>query len=91
MTNNQVKYLFMDRINIYEAKRHLSRYLARVRAGETLILCNRNVPVAELRPVAQARKDPRPLGLCAGQFTVPDAFFNPLPDELLDLFEDDAG
>ncbi len=29
----------------------------------------------------------RPIGLAKGQFTVPDDFNEPLPDEILDLFE----
>ena len=30
---------------------------------------------------------PRPIGLAKGEFTVPDDFNDPLPDEILDLFE----
>jgi hypothetical protein len=30
---------------------------------------------------------PRPFGWLKGQVEVPDSFFDPLPDELLDLFE----
>lgn len=29
----------------------------------------------------------RPLGLCKGEFVVPDDFNEPLPDEILELFE----
>ena len=29
----------------------------------------------------------RPFGLCKGDFVVPDDFNEPLPDEILDLFE----
>ena len=29
----------------------------------------------------------RPVGLCAGEFVVPDDFNEPLPDEILDLFD----
>jgi len=29
----------------------------------------------------------RPIGLCAGEFTVPDDFDDPLPAEILELFE----
>jgi hypothetical protein len=29
---------------------------------------------------------PRPFGLCAGEFTVPDDFDAPLPEDLLDVF-----
>ncbi|MCX6617360.1 MAG: type II toxin-antitoxin system Phd/YefM family antitoxin [Acidobacteria bacterium] len=76
----------MTRVNIHEAKTHLSRYLKRVARGETILLCKRNVPVAEIRPIAQnARR--RPIGLAKGEFKIPKAFYNPLPQELLDYFE----
>lgn len=32
-------------------------------------------------------EEPRPFGLCAGEFTVPDDFDAPLPEDLLALFE----
>jgi len=77
----------MIQINIHEAKTHLSRYLKRLAKGETIILCKRNTPIAEIRPLPPPRKKPRPLGLDRGKFVVPKEFFDPLPDELLDLFE----
>ncbi len=80
----------MIRLNIHEAKTHLSRYLERVARGETIILCKRNVPIAEIRPLPQARRKPRPLGLALqelGPFEIPPGFFEPLPDSLLDEFE----
>ncbi len=41
----------MLKVNIHQAKTHLSRYAKRVQAGETVILCDRNKPIAELRPL----------------------------------------
>lgn len=79
--------MIMIRINIYEAKTHLSRYLHRLQKGETIILCKRNVPIAEIRPLKQARKSRRPIGLAKGQFEIPAAFFEPLPGEILSAFE----
>lgn len=77
----------MIRLNIHEAKTHLSRYLGRLRQGESILLCKRNVPVAELRPVPPEREDPRPIGLAKGRFEVPQEFFEPLPEGLQDAFE----
>lgn len=77
----------MTRINIHDAKTHLSRYVERVEQGETFLLCKRNVPVAEIRPVAKPAVGRRPIGLAKGTFEVPDEFFEPLPDDVLDLFE----
>ena len=80
----------MVKINIHEAKTHLSRYLARVAAGETILLCNRNVPVAEIRPLPVRRKTKRPVGLAKEVFTVPAQFFEPLPQEEIDAFSGDG-
>ena len=77
----------MIRLNVHEAKTHLSRYLDRVLKGETIILCKRNHPVAEIRGLTTPRKTKRPVGLASGQLKVPTAFLEPLPDELLKAFE----
>ena len=77
----------MIRINIHEAKTHLSYYLARLKGGEErIVVCNRNQPVAEIRPLATPPVRKRPLGLAKGLFTIPKEFFEPLPDDLLDSF-----
>ena len=80
-------FLVMIRLNIHEAKTHLSRDLPRLEAGETIILCKRNVPIAEIKPIQKRRTKPRELGFMKGQFEVTDAFFEPLPEELLAAFE----
>lgn len=77
----------MVRLNIHEAKTHFSRYLKRVEKGETIILCKRNVPVAEIRPWTDGPRKRRPIGLDKGTFEIPKEFFDPLPQELLDYFE----
>jgi antitoxin (DNA-binding transcriptional repressor) of toxin-antitoxin stability system len=77
----------MIRLNIHEAKTHLSKYLAKLKQGETILLCKRNVPIAEIRPVAQPPRGKRPVGLYKGKFKVPASFLEPLPDWLLDAFE----
>lgn len=41
----------MDRIGVRELRQHASRYLARVRAGETIEVTDRGRPVARLVPV----------------------------------------
>lgn len=77
----------MIRLNIHEAKTHLSRYLKRLEQGETILLCKRNVPIAEIRPLPGQRDQPRLIGLARGEFEVSPEFFDPLPEELLDAFE----
>ena len=80
----------MIRINIAEAKANLSRYLARVEDGETILVCRRNLPVAEIRPVPKPPAETRPTGIDRGM-TLPATFFEPLPDDLLDAFEGKQG
>jgi prevent-host-death family protein len=77
----------MKMVNIYEAKAKLSEYLDAVAAGERVLICKRNQPVAELKAVPAARSHPRPIGKAAGQLQVSSAFFEPLPDEVMDEFE----
>jgi antitoxin (DNA-binding transcriptional repressor) of toxin-antitoxin stability system len=77
----------MIRLNIHEAKTHLSEYLDRLETGETIVLCKRNTPVAEIRALPRARKTKRPIGLAKGRFKISRKFFDPLPDEVLNSFE----
>lgn len=68
----------MTTININEAKTHLSRYAKRVKAGETIILADRNKPFAEIRPLAEApkKRGKRQLGQLPGSVTGMDGFFD---------------
>src|SRR4051812_39318989 len=76
----------MIMVNIHEAKAKLSEYLDKVAAGERVLICKRNQPVAELRAVEQKRTAPRPIGGGPYVFDVPDSFFEPMPDDWLDEF-----
>lgn len=76
----------MKKVNIYQAKAQFSALLDRVAQGETVVICRRNVPAAELRPVPRPRRQKRPIGLLRG-FEVPKAFFEALPEDLLAAFE----
>jgi len=78
--------MVMIKLNINEAKNHLSRYVDELRKGETILLCKRNHPVAEIRPVAARKRAPRPIGLAKDVFDVPAAFFEELPEETLAAF-----
>lgn len=78
----------MKKVNIAEAKARLSELLEQLgEAGEPILICKRNVPVAELRPLPKPRQRRRPIGLARGKFVVPAAFFEPLPEPLIDAFE----
>ena len=75
--------------NIHEAKAKLSEFLDAVAAGERVVICKRNRPVAELRAVADVRTEPRPIGGAKGRLAVPASFFEPLSDADLAAFDGD--
>jgi antitoxin (DNA-binding transcriptional repressor) of toxin-antitoxin stability system len=77
----------MIRINVHEAKTHLSRYLAKLAPGETLLVCKRNVPIAEIRRLPAQRLAKRPIGLAKGAFQMPRSFLEPLPEEELSAWD----
>ncbi|OGR02424.1 MAG: prevent-host-death protein [Deltaproteobacteria bacterium RIFOXYA12_FULL_61_11] len=76
-------------LNIHEAKTNLSRYLERVESGETIMLCRRNTPIAQITPLSPKRSTPRPIGLSKGEVAVTPAFFEPLPESLIAAFYGD--
>jgi antitoxin (DNA-binding transcriptional repressor) of toxin-antitoxin stability system len=65
----------MIQININEAKSRLSKYTKMVKAGETVILCERNKPFAEIRPLDGRAAIPRVFGLSKGIFELGPEFF----------------
>lgn len=75
----------MDPINIHEAKTQLSKLIEAVEAGEEIIIARAGRPVAKLVPFKPVKPVRKP-GLMKGKFEVPDSFFDPLPDDILDYF-----
>jgi antitoxin (DNA-binding transcriptional repressor) of toxin-antitoxin stability system len=80
----------MIKVNIHEAKTHLSPYVEKAVQGEVVLLCKRSEPVAELRALPKARTGKRPIGLGKGLIKIPDTFFDPLPEEVLRAFEGES-
>jgi prevent-host-death family protein len=72
-------------VGVHEAKTHLSKLLERVSAGEEIAITRRGEEVARLVPVR--RTGARRLGMDRGRWAVPDDFDAPLPDHVLDTFE----
>ena len=72
---------------MHEAKTHLSKHVAKLKSGDRIILCRRNREIAEIRPIEEPTDEPRPIGLGKGLAEIPDSFFEPLPDDLLEGFE----
>ncbi len=74
-------------VTVDEIQRDPAKYLRQVEAGETFVILQADKAIAELRPISSIGKQLRPFGLCAGEFTVPDDFDAPLPEEILSAFE----
>ena len=75
----------MATVGVHEAKTRLSELLRRVAAGEEIVIMRGREPVARLVPANPRRR--RRLGVDQGVFVVPDDFDAPLPDHLLQQFE----
>lgn len=73
-------------VTVEEVKRDPETVIHRVLEGEVVVLTEHDRPVAEIRPIEHVRL-PRPFGLAAGTFIVPDDFDDPLPEEILRDFE----
>ena len=73
-------------VSVEEVEKDPRAYLHRVLEGETVVVFEKDRPVAEMRPLAR-RAGKRPIGLAKGEFVVPDDFNDPLPEDVLELFE----
>ena len=76
----------MDTVTIHVAKTTLSQLVARVEAGEEIILARGKQPVAKLVPLNAPKPKRRP-GAYRGIIHVDESFFDPLPEEELALWE----
>ena len=72
-------------VNVHQAKTELSRLLARVEAGEDVVIARRGEPVARL--VACKAPIKRQPDVLKGKIAVPDSFFDPLPEDELTAWE----
>jgi prevent-host-death family protein len=78
-------------VNIAEAKARLSQLALRASRGEEIILSRHGQPIARIVPLEDVvpAAPHRGFGIGRGDFTVPPGFDDPLPDDILDLFEAD--
>ena len=74
-----------DVVSVHVAKTHLSQLLARVEAGEVITIARGRIPVAKL--VALAPKPKREFGSMRGRISIGPEFFEPLPEDELDRWE----
>jgi prevent-host-death family protein len=77
----------MATVTIHQAKTQLSKLIARVEAGEEIVIARGKEPVVKLAPI-ERKKVKREPGYLKGLANIPDAFFfDPLPEEELKLWE----
>ncbi|MBN8608789.1 MAG: type II toxin-antitoxin system Phd/YefM family antitoxin [Caulobacterales bacterium] len=83
----------MIKVTIHAAKTNLSKLIARVEAGEEVLICRGDKEVARLTPIgargvreeqtvwddsaAKSSKQPRKPGLLKGKVVIPDTFYDP--------------
>ena len=80
-----------SQVTVHEAKTNLSRLIARVEAGEEIIIARRDKPVVKLGLVDEAAQRPkRQFGRLKGLIKIDDRFFDPLPEEELLAWEGHA-
>jgi len=81
----------MVTVTVHEAKTHLSRLLARVEAGEEVVIARGKQGIAKLVPLNPPPKKKRVPGWLAhtlppGKDPLEDGFWDPLPPEELALW-----
>ncbi len=72
-------------VNVHQAKTQLSQLLARVEAGEEVVIARRGEPVVRL--VGCKPRSKRQPDVLKGKITIPDSFFDALPEEELRAWE----
>ncbi len=76
----------MTKVNMREAKAHLSRLVDQAGAGKEIVIAKAGKPVAKLGPL-QEHHSPRKKGLLEGKIKVGEAFDAPLLPEVLSASE----
>lgn len=70
---------------VHQAKTQLSKLIASALEGEEVIIARGSSPVVRLTALEPVKPTPK-FGAFKGQFNLTDAFFEPLPDDELALW-----
>ncbi len=73
-------------VTIHVAKTTLSKLVARVEAGEEIVIARDKTPVAKLVPIATKKRKRAP-GSMRGRIALDATFFEPLPEDELRRWE----
>ena len=73
-------------VTVHAAKTNLSKLIEQACAGEEIVIARGSEPVVKLTPMTgpEPRRQP---GTLKGELVVPDEFFEPLPPEELEAWE----
>jgi prevent-host-death family protein len=75
----------MATISVYNARAEFSRLIERALGGEEIVITRRGKPAVRLVPVEEPRPRRKP-GALKGKLELPEGFFDPLPDDIIDAF-----
>jgi len=75
----------MHKVNIHQAKTHLSKLVDSAMHGEEIIIAKAGVPIVKLVAIKQV--ETRQFGVLKGKIKISNDFDDPLPDDLLKDFE----
>lgn len=76
----------METITIHKAKTELSRLIEKACRGEEIVIARGKTPVVRLVAI-EDKRGPRKPGALRGKLKVGPEFFEPLPPEELDAWE----
>jgi len=76
----------MSTVTVHDAKTNLSKLLARVEAGEEIVIARGKIPIARLTPI-HAPPAARHFGAFRGVVSVGPEFFEPMTDAELAEWE----
>jgi prevent-host-death family protein len=76
----------MRQLNIYEVKTHFSKLVEQAHNGETIIIAKSGKPWAKIIPFDAPKKQFK-FGTMEGKIRISDDFNAPLPDEIINSFE----
>lgn len=78
----------MTIISLDQVRANPEEFLAKIEAGESIVLMRGSIKVAEIRPEASTSPGvSRPFGFAKGEITISEDFDAPLPDDMVGDFE----
>jgi antitoxin (DNA-binding transcriptional repressor) of toxin-antitoxin stability system len=77
----------MNKLNLHEVKARFSECIEMVESGESIVVCKRNIPVAEIRPIVTKTRRKPVLGSAARGFQVAPISPSPMSKDEVRFWE----